>query len=98
MDFKKIIGFGLKHKFFITSILFVFYLAFVAEYNLIYQQFQRSELSEIKEKIEIYHLKIEENKQRLHELKTSKQNLEKFAREQYYMHRENEDVYVIVKK
>ena len=98
MDFKKIIGFGLKHKFIITSIVFVFYLAFVAEYNLIFQIFQRSELSEIKEKIEIYHYKIEENKQRLHELKTSKQNLEKFAREQYYMHRENEDVYVIVKK
>ena len=97
-EIKNIIRFGLKHKYVITSIVFVFYLVFFAEYSLIFQKFQREELSEIKGRIEEYKTNIEENKIRFKELKTSKQNLEKFAREQYLMHRKGEDVYLIVKK
>lgn len=45
-----------------------------------------------------YEKKIIEDSQRLKELKTNKENLEKFAREQYLMKRDNEDVFVIVDK
>ena len=37
----------------------------------------------------------EQIKQRLQELKSDKEDLEKFARERYRMHAPNEDVYVV---
>jgi cell division protein FtsB len=42
--------------------------------------------------------RIEEDSRRLNELKTDRDNLEKFAREQYFMKKENEDVFVIVEE
>ena len=40
--------------------------------------------------------KIEENRKRILELKTNNDNLEKFAREQYLMKKDNEDIFIIV--
>ncbi|MEP7171776.1 MAG: septum formation initiator family protein, partial [Bacteroidota bacterium] len=39
---------------------------------------------------------IKDNKEKLNELMSSPANLEKFAREKYYMKKDNEDVFVIV--
>lgn len=45
----------------------------------------------------LYYLdQIENDSTRLHELTTDRDNLEKYAREQYYMKKSNEDVYVII--
>ena len=41
---------------------------------------------------------IKKDKQRLTELKTNKENLEKFAREQYFMKKKDEVIYVIIEK
>ncbi|MDR3328970.1 MAG: septum formation initiator family protein [Prevotellaceae bacterium] len=43
-----------------------------------------------------YHRQVDENQQRLNELKTDNENLEKFAREQYLMKRQDEDIFIIV--
>ena len=40
--------------------------------------------------------KIEEDRKRIQELKTNNDNLEKFAREQYLMKKDNEDIFIIV--
>ena len=45
--------------------------------------------------VRIYKDVIKTNKQKLNELKSSHQNLEKFAREQYLMKKENEDIFII---
>jgi cell division protein FtsB len=45
---------------------------------------------------EYYQQKIEEDRRRIDELKTNTENLEKFAREQYLMKKDNEDIFVIV--
>lgn len=39
--------------------------------------------------------KIEEDRKRLEELQTNNANLEKFAREQYLMKKDDEDIFVI---
>jgi cell division protein FtsB len=44
---------------------------------------------------EYYLQKIENDRNRLKELQTNSENLEKFAREQYYMKKPNEDIFVI---
>ena len=42
--------------------------------------------------------KIETDRNRIHELKTNKKNLEKFAREQYLMKKENEDIFILIEE
>ena len=45
-----------------------------------------------------YHEKIIEDKEVIRQLETNIENLEKFAREEYLMKAENEDVFIIKKK
>jgi len=42
-----------------------------------------------------YVKRIEESRKDLYEIKNDKDNIEKYAREKYYMKNENEDVFVI---
>ena len=49
----------------------------------------------LKNQIEFYRKKIDEDKMKLHELQSDKENLEKFARENYFMKKENEEVFII---
>ncbi len=55
-----------------------------------------AEYKQLLEDREYYIRKIEEDRQRIRELKTDDENLEKFAREQYLMKKENEDIFIIV--
>ena len=45
-----------------------------------------------------YRKKVEEDKRKKDELLGNRDNLEKFAREQYLMKKENEDIFIIVKE
>lgn len=51
---------------------------------------------DMEEEKQFYIERIDKDSRRLTELKTDRDNLEKFAREQYFMKKENEDVFVIV--
>jgi cell division protein DivIC len=64
--------------------------------NLIARYKDMRELRKLKIDREYYVKRIEEDKQKLHELKTDKHNLEKFAREQYHMKKSDEDLYIIL--
>lgn len=55
-------------------------------------------LNEMEDEKQYYLERIDEDSRRLNELKTDQDNLEKFAREQYFMKKENEDVFVIVEE
>lgn len=54
------------------------------------------ELHKLKTDREYYINRIEEDRRKLHELKTDNHNLEKFAREQYRMKKPDEDIYIIL--
>lgn len=45
-----------------------------------------------------YQDKIKSDSYKLQELRTDRENLEKFAREQYYMKKDDEDVFIVVDK
>jgi cell division protein FtsB len=66
--------------------------------NLVERMQNRKELNQLKEDKVYYKEQIKENAARLNELKTNNDNLEKFAREQYLMKKDNEDVFVIVEE
>jgi cell division protein FtsB len=95
---KKLILKWLKNKFVIATIIFTIWICFLDENNLLERFQNRRELRQLKADKEYYQEKIEVDKKRLNELKTDNENLEKFAREQYLMKKENEDVFVIVEE
>ena len=53
-------------------------------------------LNQLRQEKEYYIDQIKLDSTRLQELTTNNENLEKFAREQYYMKKANEDIFVVV--
>jgi cell division protein FtsB len=56
----------------------------------------RRELARMNEEKEYITAEIIDTKEKLHELSSDKELLEKFARERYLMKRDNEDIFVLV--
>jgi cell division protein DivIC len=85
-----------RNKYVLTIIIFVVWVLLLDSNNLISRYKDLVELRKLKIDKEYYSKRIEEDKQKLHELKTDNQNLEKFAREQYHMKKPDEDLYIIL--
>jgi cell division protein FtsB len=86
----------LRNRYLFTIIIFFFWLLFLDSNNLISRVRELKNLRKLKSEKEYYVQRIEEDKRKLHELKTDNQNLEKFAREQYRMKKPDEDLYIIL--
>ncbi len=84
------------NKYTITSLIFLVWLTFFDRNNLVEKMQLRSKIATLKREKAYYQDKIEEDNRKIKELLSSKENLEKFAREQYLMKRPNEDIFVIV--
>lgn len=88
----------LKSPFFIGGLLFAVWMAFFDENNLITQYRRHAELSDLLEKKDYYVEQIAKTDKEYKELTTNPETQEKFAREHYWMKRDNEDVFVIVEE
>jgi cell division protein DivIC len=86
----------LRNKYLIASFFFILWLSFFDQNNWVERLQNMHERKQLKMEREYYRKKIDEDNERLKELKTNNENLEKFAREQYLMKKDNEDVYIIV--
>lgn len=53
------------------------------------------EIRSLKKQIAFYRKQTEQDKAKLYELRSNKENLEKFARENYYMKKDNEEIFII---
>jgi cell division protein FtsB len=94
---KKVLLFFRSNTFKCLLVVIVFLVAMFtsSEHNLQTRIKNAITIRELKQEIEYYKDKSEKSKQRLQELKSDKEDLEKFARERYRMHAPNEDVYVV---
>ncbi|MGI6520971.1 MAG: FtsB family cell division protein [Fermentimonas sp.] len=54
-----------------------------------------AEIKELESQIEFYHKQTEVDRKKLDELKSNTEDLEKFARENYLMKKENEEIFII---
>lgn len=88
----------LKNKYVVAGIVFLLWLLFFDQNNILNRISDYQNLRKMKEQCEYYSKKIDNDAQRTIELMTDDDNLEKFAREQYLMKRPNEEVFVIVEK
>lgn len=88
----------IRNKYVITFLIFYLWLFFFDQHS-IWERKSNESTIEALEKEKVYYLeKIENDKKRIHELKTNRKNLEKFAREQYLMKKENEDIFIVIEE
>lgn len=98
LKIKELLNFISKRKFLLTGIAFVFWLAFIDQNSLVARIQINKKLKKLKYEKNFYEQKVSEDSLRLHLLKTDNDNLERFAREEYYMQKNNEDIFIIKEK
>lgn len=78
----------------LASLIFLVWVSFFSPIDLFYIIGKRFELAE--KKVELSKMQSENQRirQDLYELSSSSENLEKFARENFFMKRDNEEVYI----
>ncbi|MBL0104243.1 MAG: septum formation initiator family protein [Bacteroidetes bacterium] len=86
----------IKNKYLLTFVGFLVWLTFFDRNDFITTSAYRHKLTELKAEKSHYDEEILKYKQNLNELMTDHENLEKYARENYYMKKDNEDIFVIV--
>ena len=94
---KKILP-ALKNKYVLTFLIFLVWLIFFDQNNLVDRVRQMNRQEELQQEKQFYLEKIKKDSVKLHQLKTNEENLEEFAREEYYMKKDNEDIYIIVEE
>jgi len=85
----------LKNKYVLAVVVLTVWMLFFDQNNLIDRVVNMRKYQQLKKDKEYYQTKIEEDRKKLLELRTNRENLEKFAREQYLMKKDNEDIFVI---
>lgn len=88
----------ISNKYFIASIAFVVWILFFDENSISRHLKDRRQLNELVQQKAYYQERIETDKQKYEELNRGNAELEKFAREQFYMSKPDEDVFIIVEE
>ncbi|MBN2669960.1 MAG: septum formation initiator family protein [Bacteroidales bacterium] len=87
-----------KNKYVLAIVIFLILVLFIDDNNLMERLGLIDKRNDLKEQIEFYEEAISENNRKYEELMSDPDNLEKFAREEYIMKKDDEDVYIIVEK
>ncbi len=95
MDKTKIIEYWKKNKIVITIIIFGVYAAFFSDYNVFKRTKLNREIKALEEQKAMYSEKIKQDSIKLYQLRTNDKTFERFARENYYFHAPNEDIFII---
>ena len=82
----------------ILVISFLFIMIFVDENSFVQSFLYDQQIHGLKKEIQHYQGVIEESKTKLNELQSNEKNLEKFAREQYLMKKDNEEIYIVTEE
>ena len=93
-DFWRKVRKVLINKYAITLYVFAVLFIFVGEQSLINQIIRKKEIRDVKSEIEDIKIQTKKSENLLHSL-DNKDSLERFAREQYKMHTEDETIYMI---
>lgn len=83
-----------KNKYVLAIGFFVLIVGFLDENNLVKRFKNKQEINTLKREIKKYQAEYDESTERLNELTTNPDALEKIAREKYLMKKPNEDIYV----
>ena len=88
----------LRNKYLILLLLFIFWIVFLDDYNLINQNKIKNNIENLKKQKEFYISEIKNDSAELYKLKNDSEEQEKFAREKFLMKKENEDIFIIIEE
>lgn len=86
----------LTNRYLLTALLGLVWVTFVSEIDLIYLAKSQMELNRLKRQVDHYNQEILHTRTQLEDLSSNPERLERFAREKYFMKRDNEDLFRIV--
>ncbi len=84
----------LKNIYVLLFVIFIVWMLFIDSNSYLFHRELNEDLDQLENEKEYYKTEIIKDRKSLKKL-NSKDGLEKFAREEYYMKRENEDIYII---
>ncbi len=88
----------LTNKYVIASLLFLAWIVFFDENSFVSHAENKSRLRDLNRQKVYYQERIASDMQKMEDLNAGIKELEKFAREQYYMSKPDEDLYIVVEK
>jgi len=88
----------LRNKYFLAIAAFAIWMTFFDKNDMLSQYEYRTEVNKLETEKDFYTKEITSVKKDLKELDSNLNTAEKFAREKYFMKKDNEDVFVIVKE
>lgn len=86
----------LKNKYVLTISVFAIWMLFFDQNNVVDQLKMSIEINQLEDDRAYYLEQIQKDSARFHELTTDRDNLEKYAREQFLMKKPDEDVFVVI--
>lgn len=86
----------LTNRYLLTACLGLVWVTFVSEIDLIYLAKSQMELNRLNRQVDHYEHEIHSTRTQLEDLSSNPERLERFAREKYFMKRDNEDLFRIV--
>lgn len=84
----------LKNRFFLAGLFFVIWMLFIDNYSYLEHRVLNKEIEKLEENKAYFQDQLQRDREAIRSLKNSDAT-EKYAREKYYMKRENEDIYII---
>lgn len=88
----------LRNKYLILFLLFILWVVFIDDYNLINQSKIKNTVDDLKIQKEFYITEIKSDSTELYKLQNDPAEQERFAREKFLMKKENEDIFIIREK
>jgi len=85
----------LRNKYSLTFIIFFVWVIFFDSNNLYNRIKNLNRVHTLEKEIIFYNEKIKNDRVQLEELKSNPANLEKFARENFLMKKDNEDIFIV---
>ena len=87
-----------SNRYVLTAAVGLVWVTFISEIDLVYLAKSQLELNRLENQVAHYELEIEATRNQLVDLTSNPERLERFAREKYFMKRDNEDLFRIVAK
>lgn len=84
----------LTNRYVIVLAVFIIWMLFLDNYSVLDHQILDKEINELEDNKQYYKDEIKKDQQKIKMLKNSDQ-IEKYAREKYYMKKDSEDIYII---
>jgi len=84
-----------RNKYFIVGVAFALLVIFFDQSNLIDWAASRMDLKRQKREKQYYEEEIARTREKLRELQSNRDSLEKFAREQYYYLEDGEEIFIM---